>query len=299
MNLVLKKLGFDENDRVVIFHADDIGSCQASVAAYSDLLDFGILSSAAAMIPCPWFPAAAELCRAQRDNLRLDMGVHLTLNSEWARYRWGPASIRAPESGLVDEIGCFFNDPDTTQERAEETAVHRELRAQIDLAIAAGIEPTHIDSHIFTLFHPRFLPIYFQLARQYRLPAFMIRASADRLQAEGYDEETAVTLAALIQEADAAGNPTFDHVYMMSLNRWENRLDEARGALAALPAGLSYFIIHPAQDSPELRAMAPDWRCRVADYELFIDERWQKSVAASGVQTIGYRPLLAHMRSDV
>ena len=92
-NPVLKKLGFAPEDRLVIIHADDIGMCHASVAAYRDLMDAGLVSSAAVMVTCPWFPLVAEYCRQHPD---ADMGVHLTLTSEWDSYRWGPISTPFP-----------------------------------------------------------------------------------------------------------------------------------------------------------------------------------------------------------
>ena len=104
-NPFLKKLGFAADARVVIIHTDDIGMCQASVGAFRDLIDFGLISSAAVMVPCPWFPEVAALCRSRPG---IDMGVHLTLNSEWDSYRWGPISTRDPASGLLDEEGYFY-----------------------------------------------------------------------------------------------------------------------------------------------------------------------------------------------
>ena len=102
-NPVLKKLGLSDEARVVIFHADDIGMCQASLAAYADLVGVGLISAASTMVPCPWFPATAAFCRANPD--RVDMGVHITLTSEWADYRWGPTSTCDPTSGLLDADG--------------------------------------------------------------------------------------------------------------------------------------------------------------------------------------------------
>ena len=90
-NPVMKKLGLTDKDRAVIIHTDDIGMCQASVTAYKDLMEFGIISSGATMVPCPWFLEAAKLCR---EHPEYDMGVHLTLTSEWQTYRWGPVSTR-------------------------------------------------------------------------------------------------------------------------------------------------------------------------------------------------------------
>ncbi len=181
MNPILRTLGFSPTDRVVILHADDIGSSQGTVAAYADLLAAGILSSAATMVPCPWFPAAAACCRQHGDDPRLDMGVHLTLNSEWDAYRWGPISTRDRASGLLDDEGYFPRREPAVQTQANLDAVEQELRAQIQRALAAGIDVTHIDTHMLTLFHPRLLPIYLRLSREHRLPAhrhgYLVRIS--------------------------------------------------------------------------------------------------------------------------
>lgn len=288
-NPLLKRLGFGERDRVVILHADDIGMFQANVEAYAELLAFGLLSSAATMVPCPWFPAVAALCRREKENPRLDMGVHLTLNSEWSSFRWGPVTTRDAATGLVDEAGLFFDDPDVTQEKASVSAVRTELQGQIERAIAAGIEPTHIDSHMGALFHPRFLPTLFELSSLYRLPALMLRFDAARIEAEGYDTGMAERMARLAHQAEESGLPLLDEIREMPLDHGDNRLERAQQVLSELPPGISYMIVHPAKDTPELRAAAPDWPARVADYQLFTSEAWRQAVHQSGVQVIGYR----------
>jgi predicted glycoside hydrolase/deacetylase ChbG (UPF0249 family) len=297
-NPVLPKLGFSETDRIVIFHADDIGMCQASLAAYHDLLEFGVLSAAATMVPCPWFPATAAYCRQQASNGRLDMGVHLTLNSEWSAFRWGPVSTRDAASGLLDSEGYFYNNTRATQQAADPAAVRLELQTQIERALAAGVDATHIDSHMFAIFHPKFLPIYFDLARHYRLPAFMVRADEERLHRVGYPAEEATIIARILAEVEGEGRPLFDHVTFTPLEPLPDRLAHARQMLSELPAGLSYFIIHPCHDTAELRAMAPDWEARVQDYHLFTSEAWRQAVQESGVQVIGYKAIRDLMRAE-
>ena len=295
-NPVLKKLGLSDTDRAVIFHADDIGMCQASLSAYTDLVDFGLLSAASVMVPCPWFPATAAFCRNNPETL--DMGVHLTITSEWAGYRWGPISTRDAASGLIDETGYFYAGSANVQARAEMAAVQRELETQLKRGLAAGIDVTHIDSHMFAIF-PTFVPVYFQLALSYQIPAFLFRYDKERLQSMGYEEEAAASLAKVIQTGEEQGIPLLDHYYQMSLHEHENRLDEAKQVLDNLSAGITYFLIHPAQDTPELRAMAPDWRSRVADYQLFTDETFRKYVEDTGIHVINYRTLRDLMRKGM
>ncbi len=296
-NPVMGKLGLSDTDRAIIFHADDIGMCQGSLSAYDDLISFGLLSSAATIVPGPWFPGVGMYYRNHPEKEKLDIGVHLTLTSEWERLRWGPISTRDPSSGLMDEEGYFYNNTDDVHAHAELGAVKQELKAQIDRALAAGIDITHIDTHMFSIFHPNLLPFYLELGWQYQVPAFVVRWSANQLVADGYNAEEAESLAKLIQQAEADEMPLVDFVYMMPLEPLENRFEHARQVLAELPTGISYFLIHPVTDSPELRAMAPDWEARVADRELFINEEWLREVKAAGVHVIGWRDLRELMRT--
>lgn len=295
-NPVLKAMGYGPKDRVVIFHADDIGMCQASLPAFEDALDYGILSSAAVMTPCPWFPALARVAGEQAKNSRLDLGVHLTLTSEWTEYRWGPLSTRDPASGLLDGDGFFPRAAAPVAEHAVLDAVETELRTQVDLALAAGIDVTHLDSHMLTLMHPRFLPVYFKVAFDYKVPAFMIRHADHWMEGLQTTPEALQAVGPLLADAEARGMALFDEVVFLPLSEPKDRVDQAKKMLKNLPAGLSNFIVHPSVKSPELRALAHDWKARVADAELFVSKEWRKIVADSGVQVIGFRALRDHMR---
>jgi len=296
-NPLLKKLGFSDDDRVIIIHTDDIGMCQASLQAYMDLVDIGIISAASVMVPCPWFPATAAFCREHAD--KVDMGVHLTLTSEWDGYRWGPLSTRDPASGLIDEEGYFYRQTEPAQIHANAEAVKREMQAQIKQAVEAGIDVTHIDSHMGTVFHPKFLGDYVELALQHRAPPLLLRQDSAGMQALGIPPKIATALAQHLEALEAQGLPLLDHLHQMSLEgSGEGRLEQVARALAALPPGLSYFIIHPSKDSPELRAITPDWRCRVADYRTFTDEAMHRVLKRLGIHVIGYRLLRDQMRGS-
>jgi predicted glycoside hydrolase/deacetylase ChbG (UPF0249 family) len=291
-NPFLKKLGFNDNDRVVILHADDVGMCHAGLAAYEQIAEFGIVSSAAVMVPCPWFPATAvryHTLRARHPHL--DMGVHLTLTSEWEGYRWGPISTCDAESGLLDDAGYFHRRTEPVQMYGRTAAVLTEIEAQLNRALAAGIDVTHMDSHMGSIFHPRFMPQYIELAQQRRIPALAFRWQVDNFLARGMDEPTAVQTANWLHQLETNGFPLLDSIFVMPLDSHDNRLEIARQWLDGLTPGIHYFIIHPSQDTPELRALAPDWRSRVADYQLFITEGWRQAVADSGVQVIGWREI--------
>ncbi|MCU1451263.1 MAG: uncharacterized protein JWP02_3433, partial [Acidimicrobiales bacterium] len=145
-NPALRDLGFSATDRVVVVHADDIGMCAATVDAFLELRGRGLTSSGSVMVPCPAFPDVAA--RARRTDL--DVGVHLTLTSEWDRYRWGPVSALDATSGLVDEEGCFHRNQDRWT-HIDPDAARTEMDAQVDRALAAGLDLTHLDCHMFSM----------------------------------------------------------------------------------------------------------------------------------------------------
>ncbi len=174
-NPLLNKLGYQDTDRLVIIHTDDIGMCQASLQALDDLWDFGTITSGAVMVPCPWFPATADYCRK---NPEVDMGVHATLNAEWDAYRWGPVSTRNQQSGLMDKDGYFPATQLEVFELANPVAVGAEISAQVERALAAGIDVTHIDSHMGTIMHPKFIQTYLAAGANHHVPNMLPRSAA-------------------------------------------------------------------------------------------------------------------------
>jgi len=295
-NPILKKLGFAKNDRVVIIHVDDVGMCQATLPAFADLIDFGLVSSGAVMVPCPWFPQTAAYCRQHPE---ADLGVHLTLNSEWSSYRWGPISTRDPASGLIDEEGYLHHAQEAVQQRAAPTAVQAEIEAQVARALSGGIDVTHVDTHMGTVAHPKFMPGYVQLAHQHHLPFLMLRLDKAGWRRVGLDDETAAFATQLVIQLEEQGVPMLDHLSQeLPLDRHRDRVEVAKRALDSLAPGLTHFILHPARDTPELRAITSDWRARVADYQAFTSAELRDYLKNSDIHVIGYRALRDLMRAE-
>jgi hypothetical protein len=285
VNPILHELGFGADDRVVIVHADDIGAYQASLPAIDDLFAAGLLSSCATMVPCPWFPAVADWARK---NSGADIGLHATLTAEYAAYRWGPLSTRDPASGLLDTDGYFHNSTAAAQNASPE-AVRAEHSAQMARALAAGIDVTHVDSHMGASFHPAFLSSYLATGASARVPNFVPRYSRTGL-GSAMAAEHGAAWKELEQQLEARGLPLFDHVAMMPLHEHADRVAAAKQVFDELPAGLSYLLLHPAIDTPEMRALTPgDWRARVADHAAFCAPELRAHVRDTGVQVIGWR----------
>jgi chitin disaccharide deacetylase len=293
MNTLLSELGFGPADRVVIVHADDIGAYQGSLPAIDDLFSAGLLSSCATMTPCPWFPAVADWARR---NPTADIGLHATLTAEYAHYRWGPLSTRDPASGLIDADG-YFHHTTAAAQGASPDAVHAEHVAQMARALAAGIDITHVDSHMGASFHPAFLGSYMATGASARVPNFVPRVTKSGLggamAAAWIDQWLAYE-----QKLEAQGLPLVDHVAMMPLHEHTDRIDAAKRVFDALPAGLSYLLLHPAIDTPEMRALTPgDWQARVADHAAFCAPELHAYVRDTGVQVIGWRVIRDALRA--
>ena len=295
-NPVLKKLGFSKDDRVIIIHTDDIGMCQASVDAFAEMVEFGLISSGAVMVPCPWFLEAAQYGRSHP---QADIGVHLTLTSEWETYRWGPVSTRDPDSGLMDTQGYFHKSAEDVWAHADPSAAAAELEMQITRALAEGMTLTHIVTHMGSIAHPKFLPAYIQLATKYGLPPMIPRMTSEELIArEDIDPSTAEILTGMIHTLEEMGIPLLDRLSGLELVESAGRFEQAKAALSALKPGLTHFIIHPSKDTPELRHITDSWDCRVADYETFTSEKTREFIRNEGIQVIGYEPLKALMPAE-
>jgi chitin disaccharide deacetylase len=294
-NPFLKKLGHLDTDRLVIIHTDDIGMCHASVQAYMDLWNFGTITSGAVMVPCPWFPAVAKICRENPD---LDMGVHATLNSEWDTYRWRPLSTLDPGSGLLDEEGYFHHWQPEVYANAKPEAVEVEVNAQIEHAISAGIDVTHVDSHMGTIMSPLFIQSYIQAAAIRFLPNMLPRTDAKGIEVMSISVEDLQAYQPVMKQLIEMGVPLLDGLLAMPLMEPKGQMETAKELLGGLPEGITHFILHPSIDTAELRSIAPDWESRVANYNTFMSDELKKFIESEDIILIGYRQIREAMRKE-
>jgi hypothetical protein len=283
-----ERLGFAASDRIAVVHADDIGMCHAANEGAFEALDRGAATCGSIMVPCPWFAEAAARARATPG---LDLGVHLVLNSEWPHYRWGPVAGRERVPSLLDAEGYLPRSALETVGRAKPEEVELELRAQIERALAAGIDVTHLDSHMGTAFFPPFVGIYAALAREYRIPAFAVQPEAEALARAGLAGAEPV-LRQVCDALDRAGLPILDGVDADSLGFQPGEGEaHTRRRLEALRPGVTYLIIHPARDGEELRAISPDAHARAFEHRFYGSERGRAALAAAGIRSVGMRAL--------
>ncbi len=294
MNPIAKKLGYTDTDRLVIIHTDDIGMCHASVQAFKDLWSVGTITSGAVMVPCPWFPAVVQMCK---ENPEIDMGIHATLNAEWDNYRWGPVSEAGAGSGLRDEAGYFHQGHQAVYDHAKPEEVDVEVNAQIEKAWKAGIDVTHVDSHMGTIMNPLFIQSYIQAAGSRRLPNMLPRLNAKGVDMMGIGSDEQAMYAPIMQQLEAMGIPMLEGIVAMPLEHGNDHIGIARNLLSELPVGITHFILHPSVDTPELRAICPDWEARVANYNAFMSSELKMFIEGEDIKMIGYRQIRDAMRN--
>ncbi len=291
-NSIRDRLGIAPDERVTIVHADDLGCCHAANAAFQDNLAFGITTSGAVMVPSPWFPEVAAFCRAHPE---ADVGVHLTLTSEWETCRWGPVSTRDPASGLLDEEGYLPRSVAELHARMDPDAAVAEMRAQVERAISAGIGITHIDTHMGAIIHPQLLPAYIQLGLEFQVPVMLPRLSDAEIVTYGISPEVAAIARQQVAFLESVGMPVLDHIVSGTSNA-PNPVDRYKRLFGALAPGITHLLYHPAKPGAEIAGLTDRWARRVADYEAMMSQELRAHVREEGIRLIGYRRLRDLMR---
>lgn len=238
----------NENARALILHVDDLGSSNGANRAFFELAEAGLVTCGSVMVPGPWFREAAERANGH------DIGVHLTLTSEWRTCRWAPLSTTSPSSGLIDPDGYFPRDVASLRARLVPEAAEAEMRAQIERALRAGLKPTHLDAHMAAAMLPELLDAHVRLGRDYGLVPILPRSISWAPEPESYR----ACLAAL----DRLGAPVVDHC-RGTLPVDDDALAPGwRQVIEDLPAGLTHLALHctvPGDFAATAPAHAP-WR---------------------------------------
>lgn len=275
--------------RQVVFHVDDLGMCHGANAAFFELAANGAVTCGSVMVPCPWFPQIVEA--AARDPA-LDVGVHLTLTSEWPHYRWAPLSTRSRSSGLIDADGYFWGNVRSLSEHVVIEAAEGELRAQIDRALASGLRPTHIDAHMAAAMLPQLLDVHFRLALEYRLFPVLPRHlsfAPDRIR---YDE--------VIAKLDDLKLPVVDRICGTQAVADDEVEGSYEHAIAGLQQGVTHFALHCTMpgDFQFISPVHAPWRFN--EYRLFARGAVSRWCERFGVTPIGTRKLQKkwHSRLD-
>lgn len=291
-NPVLSKLGLSPDARVAIVHADDLGMCHAANVAFAEDLAFGIVTCGSVMMPCPWVPELAAWCHAHPE---ADVGVHITLTSEWDRLRWRPLSTVDPKSGLIDDEGYMWRSNAEVYAHMDPDAAIAEMRAQIELALKLGIDVTHMDTHMGTVMHPLLLPAYIKLALEYRIPAMLPYIPKDRMAEWGVDPQVGEAMLARLDALIASGFPVLDAI-LVARDQGDH-LEIYKRLFDAVPVGVTHFLLHPSVPGFDIEAIADSAQYRIQDYQTFLRPELKAYVESQGIHLIGYRRLRDLIRS--
>jgi predicted glycoside hydrolase/deacetylase ChbG (UPF0249 family) len=281
-----ERLGYAADARVLILNADDFGMCHDQNEGVIRGLNEGLFTSSTILVTCPWFEEAAEYAR---NYPAADLGVHLTLTAEWDRYKWGPVSGRDAVPSLVDARGYLWQTVAQVYEHARLDEAEAELRAQIEKVFAAGIDATHLDSHMGTLqLRADYHEIYARLADEYRLPIRL--ASRRRIGTEG--------MGAILDQLDAAGVVTPDHLVFYGPSSVTETDSYWTNLIRTLKPGVTEILCHPAIARDELKSCARDAMQRDADFRYFTSDTPRQLIKDEGVEMVGFRQLRELMRRD-
>ncbi len=262
-------LGFPKEKKVLLLHMDDIGMCPEANAAAERYINNNHIMSAAVMMPCP---NAVSFIEWAKNHPAADIGLHLTLTSEWKKYRWSSVTDPSNVPGLIDPDGKLWHEVPDVVTHASAAEVEMEIRGQIEKCIALGYRPTHIDTHMGTLYgSPEYTKVFFKLAQEYNIPANAIDLSvpevADKFKQQGYPitEE-------LISYADNYRLPKLDDFTSVPAgSTYEAKRSDFLALVKSLKPGLIEIIFHPSVETDNLKSITGSWKQRVWEAELFSD----------------------------
>ena len=276
-----EKLGFEKGKTVLLLHADDAGMCTEANDAIESYLEKGDIMSAAAMAPCPAFDDFIEWAKTHP---KTDIGMHLTLTSEWKNYRWGSVSDSAKVPGLIDPDGKFWHEVPGVVQHASAAEVETEIRAQIEKAIAMGWQPTHIDTHMGTLYGtPDYIKVFVKVAQEYGIPANVIDLSNKEVL-EAF-RKTGYPLTDEVVEMLADYKlPMLDNFTSVPHGKTYEEVRENFFALVkSLGPGLTEIIFHPSTETENVKTITNSWQQRVWEAQLFSDPLVKKFFEDEGI----------------
>lgn len=276
---IASRLGYPADAKLLILHGDDLGVAHSVNVASLDALDRGAITSASVMMPTPWVTEVAAYAKSHPD---ADIGLHLTLTSEWQTYRWGSVESKDRVPSLLDADGTFPSDVPPVVARAKAAEVERELRAQVERALAMGIHPTHLDSHMGTLFATSELAaVYVRVAHDYHLPFLALRSMPPGMAAMPLAPND-IALDDVIIAGDDVPRDRWKQFYL--------------DAIAKLEPGLTEIIVHLGHDDAELQAVTVNhepygsaWRQR--DLDLVTSAEFRQALRDHHVTLVRWRDL--------
>lgn len=269
-----ERLGWDAEERVLILHVDDAGMSHASNQGAIKAIEEGAANSLSIMMPCGW---VAEIAAYLKEHPEIDAGLHLTHTSEWDFYRWGPVAGKSVVPGLADPQGCLWDSVQEVIDNATPDELEAEIRAQIDRAVTMGIQPTHLDSHMGTVFkNPAFFERYTKVGIEMRIPVLMVGGSNAEMEKRMWD----------------GGLPIIDHIHTDSYD-WKTveKSEHYIEAIKNLKPGITEVIMHCTQPDDVIGVITGGRDHLYGDLYAMIDPRVKQTIEVEGVILTTWREL--------
>lgn len=276
-----ERLGYSADAKLLIVHADDLGMAHSVNAATIKAFESELVRSGSIMVPCPWF---SDIAAYARTHSQADLGLHLTLTSEWTTYRWGPVLPKDKTSSLLDKTGYFYLTEVEAAAHADPKEVEAEVRAQIERARAFGIQPTHLDSHMGTLYQSKALfEVLMRVARDNKLP---VRVAKEWFSRPNFP-------VSVLSEDDVYIDRVIDINPSVAEKDWSKFYVDA---IRNLQPGVTEIVVHLAYDDGEMRGATvdhPDWGAawRQRDFDFFTSEEFRKLLQENQIKLITWREL--------
>lgn len=299
-----EKLGYPKGARVVVLHIDDVGMSYDQNAGTIDVLEKGAAQSCSIMMTCPWVPGFMHYLQQHPD---VDAGLHLTLTSEWKDYRWGPLSGKSQVPGLVDKEGAMWASVSDVVKNATADEVEKEVRAQIERAMAFGFKPTHFDSHMGTLFETKFLERYVRVGIEYKTP-IMLPGGHNTLANRQYklDDFGMGLMRGIGKKLWDAGLPVLDDLHNTSYdlhvpegvkptseNLKKYKTEFYINAIKELKPGVTYMIMHCIKPTEVFQYISDSGPVREGDYLAMMNPEFKKALAKEGIIVTTMKELMA------
>lgn len=296
------KLGYKSTDKVIILHVDDVGMSYESNHGAIDALEKGVARSWSIMMPCPWVP---EIFHYLKKHPLTDAGLHLTLTSEWKEYRWEPLAGANIVPGLIDHEGAMHSNVADVVKHASAEEVYLEIKAQLDRSRKMNWEPTHLDSHMGTLFaQPAFLSKYLQLGKEEHIPLmFPGGHNTLMMKSNPVDEKTLQFMREEGKKLWESGLPVIDDLHNLSYGWKPNaNLKSAKEirkyktlkyieSFKELRPGITFVIMHCAISSEIFPHITDSGGIRRGDLETMMDPDFKKFLTKEGIIVTTFREL--------
>jgi len=280
-----ERLGYPADTKLLIIHADDVGVSHSENMATIQVMEKGYVNSASIMVPCPWFPEIAAYAKAHPT---ADFGLHLTLTSEWNVYKWGPVTSHHEVPSLLDTSGYLNATTLAFRENAKLMDVERELRNQIERAKKFGIDPTHLDAHMFAVEStPELVQIYLKLGREYKVPVHV----AKELVAAFFSYDPAKFM--------VPGDIVVDKTIILTSPEYPKGTEQFYVAQmrSLVKGGLNVILLHAAYNNDEMEAVTAGFKdnfdagWRQKDVNFFTSDTCKKIIAEEKIRLITWREI--------